>query len=201
MRMTGAFDRYLTESEEKKLFKMVRSVSGHLAARDDAWMRLLRYTGMRVGALSQLTCGHAKRAIATAHLDLEKEIQKKKVPHRIFVTKDCEKALRDLLRIRKAMGYAEQMDAPLIISKKKNALSIRSFQSRMAFWREAAGLIGNVSPHWFRHTVAKRIMQNSTAADPRGVVRGILGHTDPRSTEAYTMVDREDVEAAMREVC
>jgi len=199
--MTGAFTRYLTESEERKLFAAVRARSGVLAARDDAWMRLLRATGMRVGALSRLTCAHARNALHSGYLALEPEIQKKGVGHRILVTKRCGKALRDLLRIRREMGHAERPDAPLIVSRNHRALSVRSFQSRMAVWRKVAGLDGAVSPHWFRHTVAKRIMKSSTAADPRGVAQGVLGHKSARSTLVYTMPDKEDIEEAMREVC
>ncbi len=197
----GTFERYLTEAEERKLFAAVKSRSGILAERDHAWMRLLRATAMRVGALSKLTCGHAREALRSGYLELEPAIQKRKVGHRILVTKKCRKALQDLLRIRRELGHPETPDAPLIMSRNHKGMSVRSFQARMQMWREAAGLDVAASPHWWRHTVAKRLMKQSTAADPRGVVQGVLGHKNPNSTAVYTRPDRDDIDDAMQEVC
>ena len=199
--MAGAFDRYLTEAEEKQLFATVKSRSGLLAARDYAWMRLFRATGIRVGAMSQLTVGHARAALRSDHLELESNIQKKGVEHRIFTTKACKRALRDLLRIRREMGYPETDGGGLIMSRNHKPMSIRSYQARMNYWCALAELHIKASPHWFRHTVGKRIMKNSTAQDPRGIAQGVLGHRCTRSTDVYTRPDKEDIEAAMREVC
>jgi len=213
--MAGMFDRYFTEDEEKQLFSTVKSRSGLLAARDYAWMRLFRATGMRVGAMSQLTVGHARVALRTGYLDLQSDIQKKGIEHRIFVTKACRRALRDLLHIRRDMGYPETDDGGLIMSRNHKPMSIRSYQARMNYWcgksgdsllssgrkSETVPSFPRATPHWFRHTVGKRIMKNSTAADPRGVAQGVLGHISGRSTEIYTRPDKEDIEMAMREVC
>jgi len=199
--MAGMFQRYFTESEEKQLFAEVKSRAGALAARDYAWMCLFRATGMRVGALSQLTVGHAKAALASGYLDLQSDIQKKGVEHRIFVTKSCGKALRALLKVRREMGYPEISDGGLIMSRNHKPMSIRSYQARMNYWCKKADMTIKATPHWFRHTVGKRIMKNSTAQDPRGVAQGVLGHISGRSTFIYTQPDKEDIEMAMREVC
>ncbi len=79
-------------------------------------------------------------------------------------------------------------------------MSIRSFQERVTHWCQVARLEVMVSPHWFRHTLAKRIMKNSTAQDPRGVVQGALCQKSINSTSIYTLPDREDIEQAMEEV-
>jgi len=199
--MAGMFDRYFTEDEEKQLFNTVKSRSGVLPARDYAWMRLFRATGMRVGAMSQLTVGHARAALRTGYLDLQSDIQKKGVGHRIYVTKPCGKALRDLLKVRRDMGYPETDDGGLIMSRNHQPMSIRSYQARMNYWCAVADMEIKATPHWFRHTVAKRIMKKSTAKDPRGTAQGVLGHISGRSTEIYTRPDKEDIEMAMREVC
>ncbi|NBC23229.1 MAG: tyrosine-type recombinase/integrase [Gammaproteobacteria bacterium] len=109
-------------------------------------------------------------------------------------------ALRSLLKIRRDMGFAEADDAPLIVSRNHRGLSVRSFQARMRKWCQSAGLPVHATPHWFRHTLAMRLMRNSTAADPRGVVQGALGHRDINSTAVYTRPSREDVDRAMQEV-
>ena len=199
--MAGSFDRYFTEAEEKQLFSTVAQFQSLLARRDLAWMRLFRATGIRVGAMAQLTVAHARQALKTDYLTLDAAIQKRDIAHRMLATKSCKKALRSLLTIRRDMGYAETDDGFLIMSRKHKSMSVRSFQSRLTHWCHVAGLDIPASPHWFRHTVAKRIMKNSTSKDPRGVAQGVLGHISGRSTEIYTRPDKEEIEQTLREVC
>ena len=44
-----------------------------------------------------------------------------------------------------------------------------------------------------------RIMQCSTARDPRGIVQLALGHSDIKSTSIYTAPTREDLLQALKE--
>lgn len=71
------FSRYLTEDEEKRLFKTVRQFADIYARRDAAWMQLLRHTGIRVGTLSGLTVADAKNAARDHSLTLRGEICKR----------------------------------------------------------------------------------------------------------------------------
>ena len=118
---------------------------------------------------------------------------------RIPLRKAGRKALLDLLRIRREMGCIEEPDAPLVVSRRGDGLSVRSYQDRMRNWCRAAGLPMTASPHWLRHTLAKRVMADSTARDPRGVVMGLLNHASIASTAVYTMPDREELERALDE--
>ncbi|MDP1007322.1 tyrosine-type recombinase/integrase, partial [Klebsiella pneumoniae] len=88
---------------------------------------------------------------------------KRKQAHTVHVNKAAAKALRDLLKIRREMGHPESDDAPLIVSRNHRGLSVRSFQSRMKKWVQSAGLPVSATPHWFRHTLAMRLMRNSSA--------------------------------------
>ena len=194
------FERFLTQPEERKLFKHVRQFACVLARRDDAWMRLARNTGIRVGAMAGLTVLDARKALASGYLTLRSEIQKRKRAHTMHLNKAAAKALRDLLKIRREMGHAEADDAVLIVSRNHRGLSVRSFQARMRQWSEGAGLPLNVTPHWWRHTLGMRLMRNSTAQDPRGVVQGVLGHSRVDSTMVYTRPSREDLANALDEV-
>ncbi|MDH5259430.1 MAG: tyrosine-type recombinase/integrase, partial [Gammaproteobacteria bacterium] len=63
-----------------------------------------------------------------------------------------------------------------------------------------SGIDAKASPHWFRHTLAKRVMKNSTASDPLKTVQILLNHSDPRSTAAYTLPDKEDIVLAAEEI-
>jgi len=202
------FDRYLTESEEKRLLRVVRERAGdqthqaRLATRDYAWMRLLRYTGIRVGALCRLTLGDAREAARTGYLPLRGAIQKRSQADKVYLTRDAARALDALMVSRRwVWPAAGTLDADrLLVSRQGGSMTPRALQKRLARWADIAGLDAQVTPHWFRHTLAKRIMRHSTASDPRGVVKSVLGHRSLASTTVYTQPDKEDVEAALREV-
>lgn len=190
------FRRYLTLEEERKLLTTVKGVNDILAQRDYAWMRLLRHTGLRVGVLPRITLEQARRAIREKKLPY---VSKRGKSGTVPVIKKAKAALLDLIAIRKQMGHPEIPDQPLIMSRNHKAMSIRSYQDRMKHWRQAAGLSVEASPHWFRHTLGKRIMQQSTSPDPRAIVQGVLNHSDISTTVIYTQPDREEMEEAMEQ--
>lgn len=199
-----ATQRYFTVAEQAALFDALRRQSGDLIARRDAaWMRLLQHTGLRITEFSRLTVGDALAALKTGYLFIPREHRKgregKKKDHTLLATAPVLDALRDLLAVREAQGYREDEWEPLVMSRKGQGMAVRSYQDRMSFWIEAAGLPGG-SPHWWRHTRAMNIMRASTARDPRGVVQAALAHVSIASTGVYTGVTREEMEAALREV-
>lgn len=191
------FERYLTEGEERQLLRTVAQYVDVRARRDHAWMEVLRVTGVRIRAFSQLTVAHAEEAVRTGVLRLEGAIQKRGRAQRVPVAKRGRSALRRLLRIRRELGYAPRPEAPLVMSRHHRALSVRSYQARMRHWVEVAGLDVQASPHWFRHTLAKRIVARSEARDPAAIVQGVLGHAGRNSTGCYLLPDREAVADAI----
>jgi site-specific recombinase XerC len=196
----AVFERYLTVDEEKALFRVLDRTAGALAKRDAAWMRLMRHTGIRVTPISRLTVHDAKSALKAGRLVIRPEINKKGRKHEVYLNKSAQKALRDLLAVRSEMEFAPRPDLPLIMSTHGDGMTVRQFQKRVRHWCRLAGLERAVSPHWFRHTLAKRIMGQSTARDPRGIVQAALGHVSLSSTAVYTLPDREDVQSALDEV-
>lgn len=192
-------ERFLTPAEEKRLFSTVRQNSTIEAQRDYAWMLLLRMTGIRIGAMAQLTVDDATTALSERHLNIRAEINKGQVAYKIYLGKQAEKALRLLLKVRRDMGHPERGDAPLVMSREGKGMSIRTFQHRAKQWGELSGLTG-FSPHWLRHTIAMRIMQTSTAKDPRGVTMATLGHKSINSTAIYTQPDKATLQQVMQEV-
>ncbi len=200
------FQRYLSHTEEKLLLGKIAEHGHVLARRDHAWMRLLRHTGIRVGALHGLTVQDAKAALKSGHLQVRAEINKGGRAYAVYLNKKAHQALKDLLALRRDMGHGDNPDMPLVMSRTSKAaertdtaLSVRSFQARMQHWVRLAGLSIEASPHWFRHTLAKRLMQQSTARDPRAIVQPVLGHASANSTMIYTLPDRQDIEQAMEE--
>lgn len=193
----AVFERYLTEAEERQLLQCIAGCSGVLAARDHAWMRLLRQTGIRVETLALLNVRDARDAVSGGRLLLRPEICKGGRGYDVRVNKAADAALRDLLRIRREMGAPADLDAPLIMSQKARGMSIRSFQDRMQHWCDAAGLKVEASPHWWRHTLAQRIKARSESNDPIGIVQVALGHRTRHATAIYTLPTREEVDAAI----
>lgn len=191
------FERYLTEAEERQLLSTAAKFADLEAQRDNAWMRWFRQTGIRVQAGSRFTCADARQALREGYQTVRGEINKGRKTTKTYLNKRAKTALQDLLRIRKAQGHVEHPDQPLVMSRKRRGLSVRSFQARMSYWREQAGLDVKASPHWLRHTLAKRLIKRSTARNPLGIVQAALDHSSISSTAVYTQPDREDLAEAM----
>ena len=190
---TQILERYLTEEEEKILFKTVNKFGDVYSRRDAAWMLLFRQTGIRVDTMAKLTVGDAEQAIRTKKLILRDEICKRKKGYTVPANKKAVQALRKLLLIRLELGASKSNEQPLVISRNHKSLSVRSYQSRMKYWREKAGLQIEVTPHFFRHTVGQRIMERSTAANPLLIVKSALGHSNINSSSIYAQPNREQV--------
>lgn len=207
----ATFDKYLTEREEKKLLAHLKNISDIYTKRD-YWLAIfMRQTGVRVSVIcgkrktatqekSQgLTVGEAKKTIATSYLELRSDLVKGGDTLRLYANKKAVEALKQLLKIRKEMKFAEKEDGALVVSKKGNNISARNLQER--FNQHGLAALGQeISPHWFRHTLAKRIMKNSTADDKVGIAQVQLGHSSREATAIYTMPDKEDLINAMEEV-
>lgn len=192
--------RYLTTEEERQLLSYVKQFSDVQAQRDHAWMRLARYTGVRVSVLSGLTLADAQKALRTHYLHVRGEINKGGKSYTVFLVEKARRALHDLMRLRTEMGASGNPDTPLIMSRNHKNLSVRSFEVRMEKWVKGAGLGVMASPHWWRHTLAMRLMQQSTAKDPRAIVQQVLGQDSIESTVVYTLPSREEIEQTMEEV-
>ena len=193
-------NKYLTEDEQKRLLQVLKQTTGETVRRDDALIRLLIHSGLRIGECLRLSIGDAVAAIKSGYLYLPKEYRKgrpgERRDHEVLMTNSVRLAVRDLLALRDGAP----LDDALVVSRKHGILTVRAFQFRVTHWAKLAGLPAGVSPHWFRHTCAMNIMARTTATDPLGVVKARLGHSSIRSTEVYAHATREKVEAALHEV-
>lgn len=196
--------RSLSAQEERQLLSCAASRSALEARRDHAWMRALRFSGCRVGEFSCVSVGAAIMALETRQLFIPKESRKgRSRDHVVHVTEQLGLALRDLLAVREEQTgtrtAAVDRREPLVLNRYGGRLSIRSYQLRMAYWASEAGLGLDVTPHWFRHTKAVRLMRNSTAQQPLQIVQQALGHADIKSSAMYTAPTREEVARASEE--
>lgn len=203
-------NRYLTEPEQATLLRTLRKEGAIclLARRDDAVTRALIHSGLRINEFSLITVGDALAALRTRYLFIPREHRKgwaagkgerKTRDHEVFMTAPLREAIEDLLKVRAEMTGAGRTteEAPLVISRAGERLTVRSYQLRMKKWGAMADLPPRFSPHWLRHTRGQNIMRRSEAKDPRGVVQQALGHADIRSSGVYTVCPREEVEAAL----
>jgi site-specific recombinase XerC len=198
----AVFGRYLLPAEQRRLLGTIRQYSSEVAKRDGAVCRLLIGSGMRIGETLLISVGDAAAALQSGHLFIPKEHRKAEACDlSVLLTRSVRAALEDLLALRDGA----ELDEALIVSRKSKvrgwkAMTVRAFELRVAYWAKLAGLPEGVSPHWFRHTHAKNIMRESEAADPLRVAQLSLGQISRRSTEIYTKLDREELEAALHQV-
>ena len=193
------FDTYFTHREEKQLLATVAQLADVKARRDHAWMVLARHTAVRVCVLSGLTVGDALDAIRRERLVIRPEINKRSKQQDLFCSKKVLATLRTLVKIHREMSHEEDwpdtafQDRPLILSRKRQGMSIRNFQDRMKHWTAVAGVPAG-TPHWWRHTWAKRQLEGTEDVG-RALMRIQLwlGHDDPKTTFIYTMPDREEM--------
>lgn len=197
----AVFERYLSRSEEKKLLAHIAKHTGHYARRDHAWIRLLCFTGLRLGSARGLTVGDAKRAIASRTLRAADQHAKGHHGYDIAVSSKAELALRDLLKVRRDMRLPDDDDAPLICSRLGQGMAERTYQHSLRKWGASAGLAVAASPHWLRHTLAKRVMDTTEHRDPQAVAQVALGHRNRASTTVYTLPDREEIRRSMEAAC
>lgn len=186
--------RYMSTEQEKVLFKTVNQFKDVYSRRDYAWMIILVETGLRIGSFQSLTVADAELAVNNKYILIKAENMKgKRKEHQVFVTYMARNQFKVLLDIHEEMKANYSPNSPLVMSRNHKALSIRSYQSRMKYWREKAGLPVDVSPHWFRHTKARALLEKSTSKQPLVEVANVLGHTSLNSSAIYTAPTREDI--------
>jgi len=212
------FLHYFTEQEEKQLFKTVKQTYGIYAKRDYYWMLLMRETAVRLGVLAGpdakkaqqlhlpmlgLTVGDAELSLEEGYLIYDSTNAKNQKKHPIALNKSALSALKELLKIHREMSVnidwdIPRLERPLFLSRNRQAMSRRSFQTRFTQWCRVAE-VPEGTPHWLRHSWAKRFLERTTSPDALRRVQAVLGHSNLSTTAIYTTPDRESLATAMRE--
>lgn len=206
-----------TQAELKQLFKTLKAHrADELAQRDLAVYEFLLETGLRISEFAASTRQDAERWLADGRLYIAAEKRKGvkgKVRKEAGVTvldPLTQKALRVTERnahfyilnniaavaLRQLLALNPSLDGPLIAGRYPGeALSVRSYQARLAYWGGKAGLPADISPHWFRHTKARQIMRETIAKDPYAQVAYALGQSSTASARIYAKPGRSELEA------
>lgn len=200
-------DRYLTQDEQDRLLRTLKEAACRdvYGRRDDAMVRALLHSGLRIGEFSRITVGDTLDALKTGYLFIPRENRKgagrdRADDHSVFLTRALRADLQDLLKVRHELSEIDCLvEDRLLIGRTGQAITVREMQLRYKHHAVLAGLARS-SPHWLRHSRAQNIMLHSTARDPRGVVQRALGHASIKSSGVYTATPREAVEAALAEI-
>jgi integrase/recombinase XerD len=161
-------ERILSEEEVIKMIALEQNV------RNRAFLRLLYYSGGRVSEICALSWRDLKPRDNAAQVTLFGKGEKTRavlVPSSVW---------QELSLLRNGASA----DAPLFVSRKGKG-SLTSSQA----WRivkaaaQRAGISGDVSPHWFRHSHASHAIENGA---PLHLIQQTLGHSSLAITGRYT---------------
>ena len=144
----------------------------------------------------------AQESLDTEYLQYRGETNKRDKQYPIYLNKTARNCLKGLIAIHKKNTADHVFDVPrlesaLILSRRREPLKRRSFQDRMSDWCKEAGVTVG-SPHWLRHTWAKRYLERSTSPDALRHVQAVLGHSNLNTTSVYTAPDKETLKRAMQ---
>jgi len=166
---------YLTEEETHRLFEAVRD-----SARDSAIVHVLAFGGLRVGELCHLTLDD---------LDLDQNILhvrsgKGDKDREVVMEEKSRAAIDRYLTERALAGIGSPRLFPI------GTVTVERIIRRAA---KDAGIPRRVTPHMLRHTLATALL--SRGCDIR-YIQKLLGHSSVATTQIYTHVDTQALQAA-----
>lgn len=149
-----------------------------LALRNRLMLELAYGSGLRRAELVKLDIDDIDLEGKTAY------IKGKGGKHRIVpLTEKAVESIREYLRVRQAYR------GPLLVSQYNRRLSYGSVNWIM---KEKAG----IRPHLLRHAFAGHMLKNGCSIR---VIQELLGHSDLRSTQIYTQVNKEKLKEVVNE--
>lgn len=155
--------------------------SDPLGARDLAILELLYATGMRVSELTSLKISDLSDGFV-------KVLGKGKKERLIPVGKRALQAVDHyLVEFRK-----DSPEPALFLSNKGLPMRREGVWERIQYYAKKAGIQKRVSPHVLRHSFATHLLERG--ADLR-LIQEMLGHEDIRTTDRYTHVASERLQA------
>jgi integrase/recombinase XerC len=179
---------YLTDAEVRALRKELAGRSSARDFRDRVIVEILLTTGIRRNELVSLDLEDVE--LDSKHLRVRRA--KGGRPHVKFLGRQLRPLLARYLAARRREGEPDQ--PALFLSSRGTRLSGAQMALRVQHWLRKAGITKALGPHGLRHTFATRLHDRSR--DLR-VVQEALGHADLATTEIYTHVNNDRLEAAV----
>lgn len=175
----------LTVEEVDRLLAQPQELDS-IGCRDKAILELLYATGIRVSEL----CGLKISDVSDQFVKVRGKGKKERI---VPVGKKAIEAI-DLYLTQFRQGLAEDQ-TPLFLTQRGGAIDRITVWKRIKAYALTAGISKSISPHTLRHSFATHLLQNG--ADLR-LIQDMLGHEDIGTTDRYTHVAGDRLQAAFR---
>ena len=158
-----------------------------MVLRDAAIVRLILFTGLRVGEIVQLrladiTLDERKGTVVVRE---GKGTKRREIP----LNSRARKALLDYMRVRPEVEKEE-----LFLGQRDEGIQSKTVQRAVQRFAVDAGL-ENVTPHVLRHSFAKALIDSGVSLEK---VATLLGHSNLNTTRIYTTPGERDLEEAVK---
>lgn len=187
--------------ERKEQLALLRAVRKSANLRDLAIITMLLHTGMRVSELCNLRISDIRISTNSNMITVRegKGTKRRNIPLNSTVIRVLKDYLNSFDKNKKAAMVASptpEQGRFLFYGQKRMPLTdrgVRYITQKYAY--EAK--IDNLSPHVFRHTCAKNLID---AGQPIDRVARILGHSNINTTSIYTMPTEKDLHITMESI-
>ena len=190
--------RALERKEQLGLLRAVRR-SGNM--RDLAIITMLLHTGVRVSELCNLRVSDIRISTNSNMVAVRegKGTKRRNIPLNstaIGVLKDYLKSLNNNGEVMLTAGSNPERDRFLFYGQKRMPLTDRGVRYVIKKYAYNAK-IDHLSPHVFRHTCAKNLIDAGQSIDR---VAKILGHSNVNTTSVYTIPNERDLHVTMESI-
>lgn len=186
-----ALPKYLSLEESVNLLETVKNDNNSkTTVRDFAIITLFLNCGMRVSELVGISLNDVDRELRSLRV-----VGKGNKERIIYLNEACKDAIAKYLTERLNVKTQEGENA-LFLSSREQRISVKTVQWMVYKYLDMSGLESKrYSVHKLRHTAAT-LMYQSGNVDVR-VLKDILGHEQLNTTQIYTHVSNDSMEAAM----
>lgn len=178
----------LYKEQIQTIFEENAKRTDELAARDQAILELLYYSGIRAAELVTLNIQDVNIPKRYVYV-LGKGNKRRTVPF----TADCQKCLLDYSnKLRpQLLARSNSLSSAFFLNAKGERLTTRGLEYILDKIEEKTGNFVDLHPHLLRHSFATHLLENG--ADLR-VIQELLGHTSINATQVYTHVTVETMQ-------
>ncbi len=180
--------KHLTVAEVQRLLSLP-STNTLTGRRDYAILMLLYNTGLRVGELCALSRDDVM--LPADGWGALQVVGKGRRLHRLPINRPAADALLAYLADR------DDTDPALFLNRSGNRFSVRGIALLVNRYLRAAGITDRSGPHLLRHTFATHALH---ARPNLRAVQELLGHAWVTTTQRYTHLEAEDLQAQVAEL-
>ncbi|OOR19254.1 tyrosine-type recombinase/integrase [Bacillus cereus] len=175
----------LDNQEIEKLIKTIRKQKTFVGFRDEVILLVFLDTGVRLSELIGINVEDVR------HNKLIIRRTKNLFERTVYLSDTTQERLESYIKVR-----GEVATNKLFISQDNKELNPHSIQTRLTKYGKEAKISKRVSPHTFRHTMAKRMIVSGLDAFS---LMHLLGHTDITVTKRYVNLWGQDLEQKHKE--